>query len=108
MRRAERVIYVKPVAQRGELFRELIVVLFFFSVKAKVLEQEYVAVVHLCGQLVNFITDAVMSKFNRRGSHGGADWAGGYNFGRRSREQFAKLRVNGRKTVLVDALTFRT
>src|ERR1041385_3560184 len=108
MRRAERVIYIKPVAQRSKLFRERIVVPFFFRVKTKVLEQEDVAVLQLLRHLLNFITDAVVRKFNRRSSHGGADWAGGDNFRGGSREQFAKLRVDRRETVLIDALAFRT
>src|ERR1043165_8856750 len=108
MRCAERVIYIKTVAQRSELFREPIVVLFFFRVKTKVLEQQDVAVLHLLRHLLNFISDAVMRKFNRRSSHGGPDWAGGDNFRRVRREQFAKLRVDRGETVLIDAPAFRT
>src|ERR1041384_3065923 len=98
MRRAERIVYIKPVAQRSEFFRERIVVLFFFRVKTKVLEQEDVAVLQLLRHLLNFIADAVVRKFNRRSSRGGADWAGDNNLRRGSRKQFAKPRVNGSET----------
>ena len=45
MRRAERVINVN-VAERSELARKFLVIVFFFRVKAEVLEQQHIAVVH--------------------------------------------------------------
>ena len=44
MRGAESIVYEQAITQFCELLREAVIVLFFFFMKAKILEQQHVAI----------------------------------------------------------------
>jgi len=57
---SESIVDIEPVAQFCELVSKVIVVLFFFFMKAQVLEQEHVAILH-CGDFgFRLIPDTVV------------------------------------------------
>ena len=63
MSRAESVVDV-DIGVRGELFGELGIVLFLAGVKAKVLEEENIAIVHRSDLCIDFTADAIICKCN--------------------------------------------
>ena len=64
MRRRERVVD-EDVAERRELLRELLVVLFFAGMKARVFETENVAVLHRGNRGLRFRPDAIFGESHR-------------------------------------------
>src|ERR1051325_5767831 len=85
MRRAESIVDIQAIAQRSELLCELFVVLFFFGVETKILEQENVSVAHLLSRLLYFLAYTIFRKIDRW-ERMGAYWAVDYNFGGGSAE----------------------
>ncbi len=64
MRGAESVIHI-DIAQLGELFGEVGVVLFFFLMKTQILQQHHVAIFHRCDSGFDFGTDAIAGESHR-------------------------------------------
>src|ERR1700724_142988 len=59
MRCAKGIINVKAVAERSQLSRELLIVLLFFGMEAKVLEQQHIAVFQHGNFILSIRADAV-------------------------------------------------
>src|SRR6266550_6353037 len=65
MRRAKGIVYVKPIAQPGELLGKGVVVLLFFLMKSQVFQQKDAAILHCHGPGFGLLPDAVCCKNNR-------------------------------------------